>query len=286
MGIKGKSILKNKIIKLMPIEKDGGMNPEGHDGYFMYSDTMVRYVVPISKSKGTLINPLTPDEKDFLEKELEENLNIHKKTDNFWRKFEIVIRKDDNLMENGYKLDLSDPIDYIRYKVLQIQESVAPSWEARYDKGGYKFALVDESQIIDAEAENVDMKKDAYIYIGQIETSRKKMSDFLRVFGRRVSGDVTIEYLKTEIAKLIDRPSTLKKMHDLINDEDFEMRVFIEDALACGAIIKSNNKYQLPGGDYLNPNKPNLEGTIYKLKQLKKATDEIYLMISTQIKEA
>ncbi len=263
------------------------MNPQGHDGHFMYSGTIVRFVVPVNVKRGTLENPLSETEQIFLEERLGEDLNIHKKgLDNYWRRFEIVIRKDDALVSNGFTLDLSDPIDYIRYKVLSIQPNVAASWEERYDRGEYTFALVDTAQMVDTEAINVDRKKEAYLFLASIENSNDKMRDFLRVFGRVTSADATTGYLKTELDKIISTTNTLNRMLAIINDENYELRLFIEDAVDCGAIVKTGNKYSLPGGDYINPVSPNLEGTLSMLKKLKKETDEIYLIIETQIKES
>jgi hypothetical protein len=280
------SFLENKTVRLMPILKDGGMNPKGHDGEFMYSGTIVRFVVPLNVRKARLEDPLTREEKMFFEDDLDEDLNIHKKKDNYWKKFEIVIRKDDKLMNDGFEMNLEDSIDYLRYKVLLIQPNVAPSWEERFDRGEYMFALVDDSAQVNEDAAKVDRKKDAYIFLSKVESSRDKMLSFLKVFGKRQAGNATVEFLKSEINKIIEDPINLNRMTALITDDDYDVMLFIEEAVECGAIRFSNKKYTLPGGDYLNQNNPYLGGTIEAINKLKAATDEVYLTISTQIKES
>lgn len=281
-----KSYLQDRKVILKPIVKQGGMNPKGHDGEFMYTGTEVDFVLPYNINKGRLESILTPDEQKYFEELLDEDLSIHKKVDNYWYKFGIKVRKDDNLMQRGYELDLNDPIDYLRWKLLQVQPIVAPSWEARNDKGEYRFALVDEAQLNEAKSQRADRKKEAYMFLGSIENSRSKMYDFLRVMGKKPSPTATPEFLKGAIDDLIENPKTLSEVLAVIHDENYDMKLFVEDAVEVGAIEKRQRKYYLPGGDPINPADPTLNGTIAVLKEYKRDTDDIYLKILTQINES
>jgi hypothetical protein len=280
------NFLEDKTVLLKPIVKPGGMNPKGHDGEFMYTDTEVLFVLPYNVRRGRLESVLTRDEQAFFEERLNEDLNIHKKVNNYWHRFNVRIRKDRKLMEEGYPLDLSDPVDNLRWRLLRIQPEVAPNWESRYDKGEYKFALVDQNEIENTRILRSDLKKRAYMFLDSIENSEVKMYDFLRVAGKSPSKDATKNFMKGVIGDMIEDPSDLQLIISIIDDTDYEMKVFIEDAIACGALDKRVHKYYLPGGDAVNTSNPSLDGTIEILKEYKRDTDPIYLRILEQIKQS
>jgi len=278
--------LENRKVILKPIVKPGGMNPTGHDGEFMYTGTQIQFVLPYNVRKGRLESILSPEVQEFFEKELDTDLNIHKKTDNFWFNFRINIRKDDKLMQNGLVLDLSDPIDNLRYKLLKIQPAVAASWSDRFKRGEYRFALVDENELDEGRAKIADRKKEAYMFLGKVEGSKKKMVDFLRVYGKHPQKDATLEFLKGEIDKIIEEPKELDQMLKVIKDPDYEMKLFLEDAVDAGAITKKSRKYYLPGGDLINPAEPGLKGTVSMLNKYKKEADDIFLKLEAQVRNS
>lgn len=280
------NFLEDRKVILKPISKPGGMNPKGHDGEFMYSGTEVHFVLPYNIRKGRLESILTREEQEFFEKVLNEDLSIHNKVDNYWNTFTVKIRKDDRLMRNGYELDLSDPIDNLRWRLLKIQAHVAPSWNERHDRGEYTFALVNEEEMVESRAKVADKKKDAYIFLGKVESSPSKMINFLRVCGKRPSNTATVSFLKGEIDKLIEDPKTIDLVLSIINDENYDMKLFIEDAIEVGAITKKGKKYFLQGGDVINANDPTLEGTVSQMNIYKRDTDDIYLRIDKQIKNS
>ena len=281
-----KSYLEDKKVYLKPIIKPGGMNPSGHDGEFMYTGTEIHFTLPYDLQKGRLVSILTAEEQEYFEELLNEDLNIHKKVDNYWNSFSVKIRKNDKLMSEGYELDLSDPIDNLRWRLLKIQPHVAPSWQERFDRGEYKFALVAADEMIDNRAKIADKRKEAYMFLGKIEGSQKKMIDFLRVYGKIPSPTASINFLKGEIDKLIEDPNSIDTVIKIINDDSYEMKLFIEDAIDAGAIVKKGRKYFLQGGDPINENDPSLDGTVQQLNIYKRDTDDIYLRIDNQIKNS
>jgi len=278
--------LEDRKVILKPIVKPGAMNGKGHDGEFMYSGTEVHFCLPYSIKKGRLETILTREEQTYFEELLDEDLSIHKKVDNYWSKFFVKIRKDEKLMTNGYELDLNDPIDNLRWRLLKIQPHVAPNWESRFKRGEYVFALVDEDELVESRARATDKRKEAYMFLGRIENSPSKMIDFLRVYGKRPSSTSTVDFLKSEIDKLIEEPKGLDRVINIIKDPNYEMKLFIEDAVEAGAIIKKGKKYFLQGGDAINENDPTLQGTVEQLNIYKRDTDDIYLRIDTQIKKS
>ena len=78
------------------------------------------------------------------------------------------------------------------------------------------------------------------------------MSDFLRVFGRKPSKTAKKEWLQAEIDGIIEDNKTLDLLISIIKDKDYETKVFVEDAILAGAIIKTGKtRYSLPGGDLI-----------------------------------
>jgi len=84
----------------------------------MSNNAVKKYSLPILASSGLYKNPLTTDEKNYLESILDIDLSIYKKNDNFWDDSngngisQVVLTKNDNI------LDLSKPSDYLKYKIL------------------------------------------------------------------------------------------------------------------------------------------------------------------------
>jgi hypothetical protein len=279
-------VLENRVIRLRPIIRAGGMFNKEHDGAFMFTGTSIRFVLPFDARNNKwpkIFKDL--DEQAAFELLLDVDLNFYKKENNFWKTFQIKITKDENLMKNGYKLDLSNPMDALRYRVLQVLPQIAPSWDVRNHDAQYKFAIVDEQEMESIRSKNVDKKKTAYIFLGKVENSKKKMSDFLRVYGLMPPADASTDWLKGQIDDLIENPKTLNVVLSIINDPNYEIKLLIEDAVLCGAIEKKNKKYLLPGGDPINSADPTLEGTVAKLITLKNETDDIYLSIKAKVEQ-
>lgn len=283
-----KLVLENKKVTLMPIPKSGGMFPPGHDGEFMFTGTVLRFQLPFD-IRYHRYPPVfeSIEEQSAFELLLGQNLNLYNPDkDGFWKRFEIKLIKDDKLMKFGYTLNLNDAMDALKYRVCKQIPQIAPSWEQRYDSAEYRLAIVAEGEMEQAGAKKADNKKKAYLFFGKIENSKQKMLDLLRVLGESPAKNASTEWLKTTIDAMIEDPSKLNKLLSVIDDENYEFKLFIEDAKDCAAIIVKDRKYYLPGGDAINPADPTLNGTISILKKYKDETDPIYIRIKTQIENS
>jgi len=242
--------LPNRKVSLRPIVRTGGtwLKP-GHDGEFMYTGCKRSYVLPIDGKRRQLVNILNREEQEFFEKKLYMNpgdLSIYKQKDNFWaaHRFHVDVTKD------GLTLDLSDPMDGLRYRVLKLNEEIAPSWAQRFDSGNYKFALVEEGEQILSEVTKANKLQEAYKFLSSIEASIERMSDFLRVYGKRPPADAKKDFLKAELQKLID--SDIDGYLAVARDKDFQTKVIIDMSLEIGALMKEGKlKIALPGGDVI-----------------------------------
>jgi hypothetical protein len=257
-----------------------------HVAYFQYEGASNWFQLP-KNSLGALADPFdgNTEEKEFFEKELDVELNVNKKKDNFWHTFFVKIIKDYNLMHDGYVFNLADPLDNLRYRVTKLQSMIAPSWEERLSRGEYRFALVDEGYDEEVEQNSTNKAIEAYTHLGSIQNSIKDMKNFLGVYYlekkemKFVPEDADKDWLRKEIRKVIENEIDLSLK--IINDPSAKIKNFILQAIRCGAITKTaRNKYDIPG-----------EGVSYQYNELvdylTKAEEikaDIYLKIDAQIK--
>ena len=168
--------LRNERVIIRHIPKESGMvtNPK-HILFGGMAENAVRTFVVPRLSSGMFVNILTDSEKAFLEEVmgLEYNaLSIYKKVDNFW----------DDSNENGISrvrltkqdnyLNLADPEDYIRYKILLANKDyIAPSLQALQDspKATYQFVIISEGDETKSAKDNMSATMKCYKEFGKIE---------------------------------------------------------------------------------------------------------------------
>ncbi len=259
--------LPNIKVHVKPILRAGKWLPDGHSGSFMYDHTVLGIQVPIDRQTGRLKNPLTPEEMEFFEYkaglDLEKgDLNPYKKKDNFWEDFKISIRKSDDVVTDKtilMTLDLSDPLQYLQYKVLMTNSApnggmVAPSWQERLNSGTYRIALVHEGQQNVEKVKRGDMMKQAYKYVSKIDSSSEEMFDFLTIYfleaskSKRPSDDWNKDTLFSEIQDLID--NDLAGVVKIIDDaKNYEYKLLVHRGLKVGALVmRGENKIETVDG--------------------------------------
>lgn len=238
--------LTDKTVRVAPVKRGGGWLPAGHDGEFMFTGTFVEFDLPISRKTGRLVSILTKEEQEFFEKELDMNpgdLSIYKKKDNFWHTFKVKLDKEIT------SLNLNDPIDNLTYRVCKVSGVVAPDWKSRYLKGSYKFAFQDEEVLTQEKVTKANRRKEAYRFLGKVEGNKDKMYDVLRVYGDKPAKNTKAATMYARLDELIEDDVTLPALLAVIEDPNFELKIFIEDAIRVGALSKKGTNYHLPGGD-------------------------------------
>lgn len=239
------NILRNERVIVRHIPKEGGMitNPK-HVLYGGMAETATRtFVVPRLRS-GSYVNVLTNEEKSFLEDimGLEYGaLNSTRKVNNFWKNISVRLTKQDNYF------DLSDPNDYIRYKVLLANKNlIAPSLQALQDepKATYQFVIIAEGDESRQAKDNTSTIMKCYKEYGKIENDL----DTLRVIvetidGRPTAATTKIEFLQGKINNLIQANSKL--FLKVITDPYLNTKVLIKKAVDAGVIANRDNHYYL-----------------------------------------
>lgn len=270
--------LPDRKVKVMPVVRQGAWLPKGHDGEFMFTGTSAPISVPMNARTGTLVNPLTAEEQEYLEKALAKDpgdLSIYKpKKENFWSNYYVKLDKEGDI------LDLSDPNQYIKYKVLTInKELIAPSFESRYSIPTSRWMLVDVDHEIQSAAKQADLMQSVWMEFGAMKNNTSKLKNVLKIHtNKQIPKNAKHEFLISEVKKIVeDTPNAFIR---IMQDPNFDMRCFIEDAVEAGAIVKvSRNKYAIAG-------EPD---DIYTVNQLIEELDpnginaELYIKIKAQI---
>ena len=202
------------------------------------------YVVPMLQSNGAYYNVLTNDEKNYLEyiMGMEKNaLSIYKTTDNFWDDFKVTLTKD------PLTLDLSVPMDYIKYKVLLANKSqIADSLQTLEDRPQetYRFVLVAEDEEDNAGMQKLNSNMESYLMLGRYKDDKDTLCTILEVLeGRPVSDRVKIETILTRLYEHIT--NNAKLFLKLIKDPLLPTRVLIRQCVAAKLILKKGNYYYL-----------------------------------------
>ncbi|MFT7118790.1 MAG: hypothetical protein ACI9LF_001172 [Flavobacteriales bacterium] len=253
--------LPNKVVYVKPI-KGRSWLPIDHAASFLFGESSIEYVVP-RDSRGVLVDPLTPEERDFFESRKQSgmdfeigDLSVHRKKENYWHKF--VVKLD----SRQTKLDLSKPVDYMRYKVLLTNKKfICPSAdkESVDRKLSYKFCIAEEGEEIRRKSSGLDSMKEAFLFFNKMSSSNDDMIDFLNQyklrntkFKKSIPKDAKDTFLKSEIGDIIT--NDISTFLDITNDPYYEDKKLVVNGLSAGAIELVGRSYQTPESVFLGDN--------------------------------
>lgn len=229
------SCLKNERVEIRFIPKIGKIDNPKHVMFGGMAEGAVKtFTVPLLQS-GAYVNVLTNEEKTFLEEVmgLEYNaLSIYKKNNNYWDNLFVRLTK-----EPTY-LDLSNPDDYIKYKVLLAnRDYIAPSLQSLEDnrKATYQFVIVQEGEETSKANKNMSYTMQCYMEFGKVQDN----FDVLRLIvetleGKPVARTTKIDFLKEKVNKLIQADA--KIFLRTIQDPMLPTKVTIKKAIEAGVI--------------------------------------------------
>lgn len=201
--------------------------------------------VPILTSTKTYKNVLTNDEKEYLEQalHLEKNaLSVYNTKDNFWADYKIKIDT-----KEGMHLDLSNPEDYIKYKVLLANNDlVAPSVQERLErpKRSYIFELVSENNETEMETFKADALLNGAVELGKIENDVDTMRVLAEILDTTPYSQTTTKaFLKTRLAKILQNDA--KAFYRAITDPLLHTKVLIRRGQELGKISRRGDYFYL-----------------------------------------
>ena len=241
--------LRNERIIVRHIPKQSGMvtNPKHILYGGMAENAKKTFVVP-RLSSGVFVNVLTDAEKAYLEEimGLEYNaLSVYKRpeSENYWNDgnetgiSRVTLGKDDNY------LNLSDPEDYIRYKILLANKDfIAPSMQVLEDspKETYQFVIIADGEETKMAKSNMSYTMRCYKEFGKVENDIDTLRTIIELIdGRPVSPNSKLEFLQTKANNLIQSDSKL--FLGVITDPMLSTKVLIKKAIAANIISNRGN---------------------------------------------
>ena len=237
------------IVRYIPKESSMVTNPK-HILYGGMAENATRTFVVPQLASGMYVNVLTDSEKAFLEEVmgLEYNaLSIYKKVDNFWDDSknngisQVRLRKQDNY------LDLFNPEDYIRYKILLANKNfIAPSLKDLQDhpKATYQFVIINNGEEVKQAKDNMSATMKCYKEFGKIEDDVNTLRVVIEsIEGRPTSQESKLEFLQTKLNNLIQADSKLALR--VMTDPLLKSKVLIKRCVEAGLIINRGNYFYL-----------------------------------------
>ena len=241
------SCLQNKkiIVRFLP-KPTGLVNNTKHVLYGGLAENAFReYVVPRLASNGSFVNVLTNDEKTYLEEvmQLEPNaLSIHKKEENYWKSVKVRLGRQDTI------LDLSVPVDYIKYKVLKANSDfIAGSLEELEEnpKVTYQFVMISEADENKTGLKKLSYSMQAYMLLGQLQDDEYTLKVIVEILeGKPVSKNMSAESLLAKINDYISSdPKQTKTFLTIAEDKLLPTKVLIRKSVEAGLIAKRGTYY-------------------------------------------
>lgn len=247
--------LRNEKVIVRFIARAKGMITDPRHILFggMAAGSKIKFTTPLLRS-GQYADVLTKEEKKFLEYKLglEPNaLSVHNRTNNFWSDANEQGIGRIELIKGDNPLDLSQPIDYIKYKILlNNKDQIAPSIQVLQDKpkATYKFVIISESDTAKAANTKVTLKAQAYMEFGKINEDKEKMRVIIETIdGRPTAANSTVEYLQGKVGELIE--ANTKMFLQVVKDPFLDNKVLIKKAIEAGLISNRGNYLYLRDGN-------------------------------------
>lgn len=261
--------LYKKLIVIEPVRKQGTAAVKDENEASMLTGTSRSYVVQ-TDSSGRIINPLTKQEQEFFEKLLGIDLNPFNAYDkNFWvtKKSRLQIFKVGRAIKSAtVTLDLSNPYDYILYKVALAHDKIANSIIDLNNNPLYELVIVDDEEVFAEELSETKREDYVFEYLLRHRNNKKVLYDLLRLHGlSTLKGSVTLdtstEKLYVLARKVARDPESIEKLYNIIELEESvrATKILIEDAIMAGFIKVYANEYSLNGGQVIGHSKEEVE---------------------------
>ena len=228
------------IVRFVPRQSGIVTNPR-HILYGGMAEGAIRKFTVPKLSSGMFVNVLTDNEKAYLEEAmgLEYNaLSIYKKVDNFWDDSNDGGISTVRLTKGDNYLNLADPEDYIRYKILLANKDfIAPSLQELEDhpKRTYQFVIVQEGEETRNANKEMSATMQSYMEFGKIQDNVQILRTVIEILdGRPTAKNTKLEFLQQKINKLIQADAKL--FLRVIKDPLLPTKVLIKRAIEGGLI--------------------------------------------------
>ena len=217
-----------------------------------FAEGAVRTFVVPRLSSGMFVNVLTDKEKKCLEEimGLEYNaLSIYKKENNFWDDSNENGISRVRLMKQDNYLNLADPEDYIRYKILLANKDfIASSLQELEDhpKSTYQFVIIGENDETKSASKMMSTTMNCYKEYGKIEDDKDTLRAIIEIIdGRPTSSTSKLEFLQTKVNSLIQNDP--KMFLKVATDQYLPLKVLIKKAVEKHIVQNRDNHFYYKG---------------------------------------
>ncbi len=245
-----KTVLPQKTVWVKPnYENPGWIKNPRHKAFFKLEGTADNFVWAQDRS-GKYKNLFTDKEKAEIEKMLQmepNTLSIYNKA-NPLRQQVVKVSKD------PMKLDLNDPEDFIKYKILlSNSEKIAPSVKNIKDKGTYKYYIEDEDEVAELTNASANLDQRAWVAYGEFQKDWKKLATFVKMYNqvknkplKKFDTATKLETLQSLVVNIIKTDKA--GFVELVENPSFDTLVLLSEAIEIGEIEKKQSSYFLKGG--------------------------------------
>lgn len=244
--------LRNERIIVRFVPRETAMiHDKRHVLYGGMAESATRnFVVPRLRSTGLYKNVLTKEEKRYLEHVMgleEDALNIYRRHDNFWDDSNengigrVTLHKQDNY------LDLSNPADYIKYKILLANEDkIAPSIQALEDKpkATYEFVIISENAETKSNLNKMEATAQCYMEFGAVKDDKERLRVIIELLEKRpTTPQIKLDWLQNKVNEYIQKDP--RRFLGIITDSLLGAKVLIRRSQEAGLVSMRNNLYYL-----------------------------------------
>jgi len=248
------SCLRNEIVIVKLIEENHAMHiPKGKNGHLKFEGSFSTYDAPLTKH-NTIAEVLSKEEREELEGLLDSSrpkgwlspyvqskLNAWKGNNRF--KIELGL--------NPIELDLSNYIDFIKYKILLAnKKDIASSFETRLD-AKYVYYIENKESADKNKVALIDSKIKASVLFSELAKSDVSILNALMVIYKGDTKKVpTGMNSNTAKATLFNYAEAYPvQFIDTIEADDYKTKAILYKALRRGIINRNGFDYNLGMGD-------------------------------------
>lgn len=201
------------------------INRQNWSKHVLFSQCSRIFSAPLDaqvRKQGYVKTGLSKEEQTKLEKELALEKGTLNPNSEYWTTFSIKLNGEDRI------LDLSNPNDYLDYKILQVNKRFVADGikESRTNPQSLFVLINEESEAIQKNTKRQD-KADAYVKYSELTPI--EMRKVLFLIGQKAD-NTSDEIVKEKVGDLIESDPT--KFLKLFEDKDFETRVFLHQLKA------------------------------------------------------
>jgi hypothetical protein len=258
----------------------GWIKNRRHVGFFKMEGCHDTFVVAMSR-QGNVKNPFTNDEK----KKIEEIYGYEENTLSVYNKKSPVHEISVRLSKDPILLDLANPEDFIKYKILLTNsELICPSVREVKNKQTYKYYIEDQDEVNQITKTATSKIQKAWKAFGKMEEDRTKLTSFLKTFNLvigkpipKIDNNTKLDFLQSQVADIVQNKTD--QFITIIENEDYDTLLLVASALDAGVIKREGTKHSLASGEKIGNN---LKETVDFLKR--PVNQDTVFLIESQLK--